>query len=130
MFTEEIKKVVSRLWRSITFQVLKIGNSHQLLFAFFIRTCRWKRIVCIFRFIKKNLLELIFRNSWLWFDSKCFPIYTDVPLLVLNIAWLINSLKMASRETICRSYECLPRLSLFVCVKNDSSKERFLEWKI
>jgi hypothetical protein len=35
-------------------------------------------------------------------------------------------LKMASGETIRRSYECLPLLSLFLCVKNDSSKDRFV----
>ena len=35
-------------------------------------------------------------------------------------------LKMASWKTIRRSYECSPLLSLFVCVKNDNSNDRFL----
>ena len=36
---------------------------------------------------------------------------------------------MASGETIRQSYECSPLLSLFVCVKNDSSRTDFFSKK-
>ena len=49
---------------------------------------------------------------------------TECSLAFLEKYWYI--LKMASGERICRPYECSPLLSLFVCVKNDSSKDRFL----
>ena len=43
-----------------------------------------------------------------------------------NNQFQIYAPKMALGETIRRSYECLPLLSIFLCVKNNSSKDRYL----
>ena len=56
------------------------------------------------------------------------PLYHCMTAHNVDSANLIISfaLKMASGGKIRQSYECLPLLSLFLCVKNDSSKDRFL----
>ena len=51
---------------------------------------------------------------------------SSLALVMFFFIFIMYLLKMASGETIRRSYECSPIPSLLVCVKNDSSKDRFL----
>ena len=74
-----------------------------------------------FRIVKFILLEICLLGG---------DVVTDGKQAYDHFWWvLLFTLKMASGETICQSYECSPHLSLFVCVKNDSSKEEFFSKK-
>ena len=69
--------------------------------------------------------EKFIRTFLVYYGVKMLTFLNDQQIKVIHHC-LIHLLKMALGETIRQSYECSPLLSLFVCVKNGSSRDRFL----